>query len=73
MFCNQTMMLLSMIAVYNCPESLLLPHSTFLITFPRAGESLGGQAIPSQLHIFRKRIYEVPKMAIRRICSRPKA
>lgn len=55
------MMLLSMIAVYNCPESLLLLHSTFPITFPHAGVSLGGQVILPQLHIFRERIYEVPK------------
>lgn len=36
------MVLLNTIAVYNCPESLLLPHSTFLIIFP-VWESLTGQ------------------------------
>lgn len=61
MLCHQMTMLLSMIAVYNCPESLLLPHSTFLIILPPVRVSLGGQVILPQLHILRKRIYEVPK------------
>ena len=42
MLCDQMMMLLNMIAVYNCPESLLLPHSRFPIIFPMR-ESLTGQ------------------------------